>query len=218
MPAVKPAIHGHSIVLVGDFNPKIFQPAWFGAEGLIRNLEAEKADIQIVHPEVVVFKLEWMSLEVTRDRFVAGTLQEAYDEVIRDLVISTFRILRHTPLRVMGINEYGHYPIDSEEHWHRIGHTLAPKEKWDKILKNPGMKRLDIQAMRPDNLKGHVLVTVEPSSKIPIGLYLRVNDHFEAQKTEGSAGSDEVINILEANWAESHRRAGCYAEKLLEQL
>ena len=31
----QPNIYGHSIVLIGNFNPKIFQPAWFGAEGLL---------------------------------------------------------------------------------------------------------------------------------------------------------------------------------------
>ena len=32
----RPEIKAFSIVLLGDFNPKIFQPAWFSAQGLIR--------------------------------------------------------------------------------------------------------------------------------------------------------------------------------------
>jgi hypothetical protein len=31
-----------------SFNPQIFQPAWFAAEGLIRKGEAEAAKIEIV--------------------------------------------------------------------------------------------------------------------------------------------------------------------------
>jgi hypothetical protein len=40
-----PEIQGMSIVLVGGFNPKIFHPAWFAAQKLIREKEAEEANI-----------------------------------------------------------------------------------------------------------------------------------------------------------------------------
>jgi hypothetical protein len=36
MPVPKCESEGASIVLLGSFNPGIFQPAWFGAHGLIR--------------------------------------------------------------------------------------------------------------------------------------------------------------------------------------
>ena len=48
-------INRHSIVLIGNFNPKIFQPAWFGSEGLIQKKEAEQSTIEIIHPDVVIF-------------------------------------------------------------------------------------------------------------------------------------------------------------------
>jgi hypothetical protein len=47
-----PEIQGISIVLLVDFNPKIFQPAWFAAQNLIRQQEADEATIHIkVHPD-----------------------------------------------------------------------------------------------------------------------------------------------------------------------
>ena len=63
-----PKIQGLSIVLIGDFNPKIFQPAWFGMEGLIARKDVEDAEIQIVHPDIVKFNLKWLFFNVTRER------------------------------------------------------------------------------------------------------------------------------------------------------
>jgi hypothetical protein len=40
-----PEIQGISVVWLGDFNPKIFQPAWFAAEGLIRSRSTEWARV-----------------------------------------------------------------------------------------------------------------------------------------------------------------------------
>ena len=97
----KAEVKGHNIVLLGDFNPKIFQPAWFAAENLIQKAEADKADIRIVHPDLVGFSLDWLLLDVTRERFIAGTIQEPYDVIIRDLVIGAFRLLHHTPIKKM---------------------------------------------------------------------------------------------------------------------
>ena len=82
-------IQGMSIVFLGDFNPKIFQPAWFAQENLIRAQEAEAADIKIINPEIVIFEFEWLSVQITRDRCIFGTTQEAYYEIVRDLCLGT---------------------------------------------------------------------------------------------------------------------------------
>ncbi|MGH7802265.1 MAG: hypothetical protein ACREOW_16845 [Thermodesulfobacteriota bacterium] len=129
-----PKIQGLSIVLVGDFNPKIFQPAWFGMEGLIRKNEVETADIQIIHSDVVAFNVkDWLSFNVTRERLSAETAQEAYYEILRDLIVGTFKILRHTPIKMMGINHTRHFLMDSEQEWHKFGDKLAPKEYWKSL-------------------------------------------------------------------------------------
>ncbi len=99
MSTQQPEIQGVSIVLLGDFNPKIFQPAWFAAQDLIRQQEADEADIKIIHPEVVSFATgQWLALEVTRERFVVSTTQDPYSKVMRDLVVGSFELLQHTPL------------------------------------------------------------------------------------------------------------------------
>ena len=131
-----PEIKNLNIVFLGDFNPKIFQPAWFAAENLIRQRESEDAKIEIIHPEIVVIIFDWGRLEVTRDRFVLSTKQDPYYEILRDLVIGTFRLLRHTPIKMVGINTEMHFRMRSIKEWHDFGHLLAPKEIWKGILES----------------------------------------------------------------------------------
>ena len=64
MPFSQLEIEGHSIVLLGSFNPQIFQPSWFGNEGLIRKEEADSAKIEIVHRDLVSFSTETFRVEV----------------------------------------------------------------------------------------------------------------------------------------------------------
>ncbi|MDA8305753.1 MAG: hypothetical protein M0Z81_02840 [Deltaproteobacteria bacterium] len=217
MPFSKLSQHGSHIVLIGDFNPKIFQPAWFGAQDLIRQSEVEDATIQIVSSEIVIFTLDWLRLEVTRERFSAGTTQDPYHPFIMELVLGTFRLLRHTPLRMMGINREAHYKMNSEERWHAIGHKLVPKKMWEGLLTKPGMASLTVSGIRPDSHKGSILVTIEPSMQFRPGIYVRVNDHFESSLVQSASGADEIIDILAANWKESYDRASGIITKLMEE-
>jgi hypothetical protein len=212
-----PEIQSVSVVWLGDFNPKIFQPAWSAAEGLIRKQEAEEANVEIIHPEVVSFALEWLTLQVTRERFFASTSQEPYYEVVRDLVLGTFRLLRHTPVHKMGINTDMHFRMGSEEAWHAFGHRLAPKDLWQGILENPGMRSLTMEGRRPDGCKGYIRVKVEPSVRVHPGVYVNVNDHYEEADPKSVIGSDEIRTLLERSWDESLRRSARIAYALLEK-
>jgi len=201
----KPEIQGMSIVLLGDFNPKIFQPAWFAAENLIRSSEAEAVNIEIINPEIAIFNLDWLQVQITRDRCAISTAQEPYYEIVRDLCLGTFKLLKHTPIRVMGINWRAHFRMRSIEDWHNLGHKLAPKDLWNTILKEPGMQSLKIQGTREDGYKGHLRITTEPSVKVSPGVYIQVNDHYQAD--DPIIGSDKIINILEASYNQSKRKA-----------
>lgn len=205
MLADQPAIQGISIVFLGDFNPKIFQPAWFAAEHLIRATEAEAADIKIINPEILIFELDWLEVQVTRDRCSFITTQDAYYKVVHDLCLSTFKLLRHTPIQKMGINRDLHFKMKSIEEWHAFGHKIAPKELWDKTLKNPGLISLTIEGVREDELKGYIRVKVEPSRKVHPGIYIQINDHYE---TDGSGiGCETIINIFDSSWNSSFEKS-----------
>jgi hypothetical protein len=161
-----PTVEGEDIavVLIGDFNAKIFQSFWFAQEGLIRRSEAEEADVEIIHRDISVFRLEWCSLDVTRERFQAKTLSVAHRTALRDFVAGTFPKLCHTPTRQLGINFTQRLRFASGAEWHNYGHFLTPKSPWKGLLKQPGMRVVRLQGLREDGAEGYILVTVEPSN------------------------------------------------------
>ena len=213
----QPEIQGISVVLLGDFNPKIFQPAWFAAEGLFRQQEAESATIEIIHPEVVSFELEWLRLQVTRERFVVSTTQVPYYEVMRDLILGTFGLLRHTPLHKMGINTDKHFRMASEEVWHAFGDRLVPKDLWQGVLDTPGVRNLTIEGKRPDEIKGYIRVQVAPSTRIHPGVYFKVNDHYEVEDPKVVLGSETILGFFERSWRDSLQRSDSLIDALLEK-
>lgn len=209
-------LEGASIVLVGSFNPQIFQPAWFSAESLIRKEEGETAQIDLIHPKVAAFSTDWLRLQVTDEQFSVFTTQSAFYEPLRDLVMGTFRLLCHTPIRMMGLNWDFHFRMPSEEAWHTFGHRVAPKEPWAEALKEPGMRSLTMEGKRPDSFNGYIRVRVEPSVRVHPGVFININDHYEVRSSEPLRGCDEVIDILDREWRRSLDRSSEMASLLLE--
>ncbi len=207
MSEAKPEIEAVAIVLVGSFNPRIFHPAWFAKEGLIQEGEWQSAEIRIITSDAAVFSIGWMALEVLHDRFCITTNQPQYFEPLRDLALGTFKLLRHTPIKQLGINKLEHYRSSNHEEWHQLGHRLAPKEGWAGLLEKPGMRKLTMEGVRPDKYAGRILVTVEPSSKINPGVYFELNDHYEIDVVEEGRSSDRAMEILSESWQESLERA-----------
>ncbi|GBD96558.1 hypothetical protein BMS3Abin06_01444 [bacterium BMS3Abin06] len=217
----QPKIKEHSIVLIGNFNPKIFQPAWFAAQGLLSQQEAEEAKIEIIHSSVVIFNTNtnWMRMEITDNRFIVKTSQEPYDVVIRDLVLGTFDLLRYTPIMQMGINREMHFQLSSDKIWHKAGDLLTPKEIWAGILNKPGMLSVQMRdSERNDGLKGNININVAPSNKFPNGLFISVNDHIETEKQITTEGCGELIDILNKHWERSYKRSEEIMYSLLERL
>ncbi len=210
-----PQIQRLSIVLRGSFNPAIFHPSWFASHDLIRSQEVDAANVQIVHPDAAVFAAEWLEINVVRDRFQAATTQESYYEALRDLVIGVLGLLYHTPLRLMGINRDFHYQLGSENAWHTVGHRLVPKADWEDLLEKPGMKSLVVQGVRPDDLQGYIRVKVEPSARVPYGVYVEVNDHYELKGPNGTKSeASEAMQILSERWRNSMQRSASIAQKI----
>jgi len=206
---------GVSIVLIGNLNPAIFHPSWFAVHNLLRPEEADAATTNIVHPDVASFKTEWLEVNIVRERFQIGTIQESYYEALRDLAVGILGLLSHTPLRVMGINRDFHFDLVSEDRWNGLGHRLVPKQDWNPLLESPGMQTLVIQGMRPDDLKGYLRVTVQPSARIKYGAFIEVNDHYLLKTDEKEDdGADKARVILSERWNESMKRGSEIAQAI----
>ena len=199
MPDSTPEMSGTSIVLVGAFNPRIFQPEWFARQSLLPRTEADQANIQIIHQEVAQFETERFVFQVTRDRLVAATKPNTSGEPLRDLVAGTFYILEHTPVNAVGLNRDMHFDMHTEEAWHQLGDKLAPKDVWREIgAGRPGLRTLQIFYNAPSGDEPATTVTIQPSIKVlPYGAYFGVNQHFVLPADEAI---DAMMQVLNERW------------------
>jgi hypothetical protein len=206
----KAEIRGLNIVFLGDFNPIIFQPRWFVSENLITKAESDNADVQIVHADVTNFQLPWISVSVTRDRAQFICSAQPYFERVVGLTCSVFELLRHTPIRMLGINHDAHLRASSIEKWNNLGDALAPKILWEELFPKPGLQSLTIrQIPRKDGMKGHTDITIQPSIRITPGVYAHVNEQFELAESE-MMNADRAMTALKEKWPDS----GVFAENL----
>ena len=215
---IEPEIDGAAVVLVGNFNPKIFTPAWFALHGLLPRKVADNADLTVAHQQVVMFNVDWFRLEVTADQFSVETVQAPHIR-IHDLVVRVFKEhLHHTPLTAFGINRNVHFQVDSLAVRDRLGRTLAPVEPWERWGRelgldgeHGGMTSLKMTQFDPEGRPagGRINVTVEPSNRVGdgrTGVYVAVNDHYAIGNSEpGTAG--RMMEMFEANFVASLHRS-----------
>ncbi|MHB8381883.1 MAG: hypothetical protein ACYDBH_24070 [Acidobacteriaceae bacterium] len=206
-------LEGASIVLLGSFNPTIFQPKWLASKDLIRATEGEEAEIQVISPEITSFAADWLTVQVTRNRFFASSTDVGQFETLRDFVVSAFRLLEHTPIEKMGMNRDMHFRMESKDKWNAVGDFLAPKEIWGKFIDKPGMETLVIVGKRPESSATVLRVTVQPSRRVDPGVYVGTNEHHEV---EGSNAGQALISILQEHWRGALEYAKLSAAELLE--
>lgn len=211
-----PESEAASIVLLGSFNPAIFQPRWLGAQGLIRQEEAEAAKIALVNTEVADFSTEWFQLQVLHERFQLITQDPRQYSPLRDLAAGSLELLSHTPIHAMGINRHFHFLMSSVDQWHTFGHTVAPKRVWDPIVDSAGLRTMVIEGRRKDAGGGVLRIRVEPSAKVQPGVFIEVNEEFRA--TEADRSANWVSDRLNAYWDSLLEYSRVVAESLLDNL
>ncbi len=206
-----------SIVFIGDFNPIILQPFWLESKGLIRESEAIKAKVEVMHNEIVKYELDdWVNIEITKNRCEFKTSKVPYFEPVKDLATSVFKILRETPIKALGINHIYDLKMQSEEKYFELGKILTPLDIWSKDLDNPRLLNLEIfEAERKDGEKGHIRIRINPSDqKIQYGVVVNVNSHFDLQS--GDLMLSAVVQ-LEKNWLKSFEQSRNIVQNLLSK-
>lgn len=209
-----------SIVFVGSFNPSIFHPEWIFRNGLIPEDEYKSAAVEIVHSDIAKFSLEWLNVDVLRNKFIARTNDPSKFSPLKDLMASIFAILEHTPITALGMNYKILYRFDSEDTWHKIGDKLAPKDIWEESLpRRVGLKTLNVQSPRTDELNGYLNITLTSSRSDFFGITLNVNNHVELKSDENGENTEEydASQILLDNWDSAIELAKNIGNKTLEK-
>jgi hypothetical protein len=151
------------------------------------------------------------------ERVQMSTTQPQYYDSLADLLLGTFRILRHVPLTALGLHWMAHFASASEEDWHKIGDTLAPKTIWNELFTKPGLLTLVIQETRKKEPSEFTTVAVEPSSKVRPGVFFEVHDHYEVVPAE-PPDVEQVMALLREQWQPSFRRAKKVMNHILDKI
>ena len=197
--------------MLGHFNPALVHPAWLARHELVRDAEVAAADISLVRPELTIFKVGPFRFQAEPRRFHVGIVDLGQLSALRDLVLGVFSLLGETPITQFGLNRDMHFRMPDAEAWHRVGNLLAPKDKWAGLVDDPGLRSVCVQGKWGERASTRVQVTVEPSTKVPSGVYVAVNEHFEI----GGDDAAPAVNILRTAWTESFARARQVAEAVV---
>jgi hypothetical protein len=226
---IEPEFSGVAIVLRGNFNPTIFQPAWFSKHELITEEAAAGANIVVIHPEITTFNVDPdFSFSCDRDRL---NIVRAVAPLIlaSDLISRIFGdLLPHTPIGQLGINRYVHFSVGSFEERDRVGRMLAPREPWgrwgeelaseDEARAGGLLSLTMIQQNVSDREAGWVQVKVEPSTRIGrgrTGIFIEVNDHYQLPEPEKAVNASTMIQILQERFDTSLRNSDAIVDQIM---
>lgn len=191
------SIYNLVVVLVGNFNPSIITPSWLALKKLIRDSEAENADVDVIHPELSRFSLSFVEINVNRERFELKCENQADFHLVRDLASSIFSILNETPIKGIGLNHILHYSLTNDKTYRKFGEWLTPLDIWTDDLKTP--KLLELKITEPINKDSAITnqVTINSSKKIkPYGVCMILNYHIEAANNPNSSPNKLIME----NW------------------
>ena len=134
---LKPEMKQCSIVLIGDFNPAMFSPEWFGKNGVIAPEDVDFAlnpkSNPISSSAITIFQTRQLNIKIDAKRFQVISNNESF-VIMRDFIINTFENLSNYTILAFGLNYSAHYKIESMQVYHRIGDLLAPKKYWKSLL------------------------------------------------------------------------------------
>ncbi len=216
-----PTVHheGTYIVLLGNFNPRIVEPLWLAKEGLVAEEEAEKAERQLVDAEMSRIVFPWAELIVLQERLQLESGPEMVDDgQLRDLAAGMLRQLPHTPVHVLSIQHRVTVIAASDEQWHNVGHTIAPKKIWNDVLQSPGILDFAMQGMRPDDYEGSIKVRLQPVHDPKLGVWINVNDELAVPDPDELEPGRRAADLLDAVWPEARSRTATIREQLYERL
>jgi hypothetical protein len=197
-----------AVVLLGRFNPRIFQPAWFAARELLAEVDVDPKSI-VMTDGFVAFDTEFVKLLCAQDRcqFVSGATTPT-PELIRDLVIGTFTILAETPIWEFGINHAVHIPPQIRR-WDDVTAALGDPQRSLMLLEGQALQTVVLQSPRTDRYEGSRTLSLQPSVQLETGVYMALNDDVIVHPPDSrdAIGARRTIEILDDVWDESHTLA-----------
>ncbi len=218
-----PELLSSSIVAVGAFNPAIFSPDWLERNGLIgkgdadavRDRDGSQGKSLLISHQVSSFETTWFALQVLDNQF-SLTSKDALTPAFKDLAVGIFQLVPHTPVAAVGLNFFAHFKFSSEEEYHRLGDTLAPKGIWKALYpdESSGLADLTVKIQHwtrgePLKTKDEKRISIQPSKIIKFGAFMSYNDHHDVTPSEEGdvRPAERMATIIDQEWESSWRDA-----------
>lgn len=193
-------IYTLGVAILGNFNPVIITPFWLSSKELIRETEAETAVVEIIHPDLTRFDVDWFSVEATPTRIDFKTKRESHFQALKDLIISIFSNLKETPIKAIGINHLCHFTMRDFKEYENFGYWLSPVKKLGNTMNEPKLQSIQFTESKSDNVEEGVLrLTISPSDLISDrkSVVFNTNHHFENQNSQDAK---KMIELLSSKW------------------
>ncbi len=208
MKKAAPLSDGIDIVIKGAFNPMIFHPTWFARQELLsegdayigeKPLKGDESEGSVVHPSVAEVRMNWLRIRVVHNEFIAISAF-AYSERLRDLVVGTFRTLKHTPLYGFEIERDVHLRMAASE-MARVLDLYAPKAAWSRILRDPTVTSVVCEESAVENPEYKVRVNIEKSHRYDDAIFIEVGHKLRIPSdSSGTVASDQIIKSIQSHW------------------
>lgn len=219
MPVITPQADSLAVVFVGSFNPAIFHPEWLMRQGMIQAADLENAKLDVSSQDISRFEVAGIGIEVLHERLQLYSQDLSREPFLQDTASSILAKLPHTPIRACGLNTSHHYNLANQDYWHKIGHTLVPKDLiWGDLLEHPGMESLTVKGQRNGDYPGYVNITVEPSKRFKYGLFVNSNTHYGAPGETDVLPMEKLQGYISHEWQAAFQIARKTAETIFNRI
>jgi len=199
-----------SIVLVGNFNPKIFHPEWFIRKEIIEDWDYSNDKI-INLPDLTQLELpSSRKITVLLNQFTLRSSLASDHLALKDMVTSTFSILGETPTAQMGMNYTSVIKLSNKSNWMKFSRDLAPHKYWEQAVNyfdqieqekqdQLGLWDMTMNLPRPDDIPGHIRAKITVTSASDHSLTFSINNHIEIDES----AANTMVRILDEEWEKS---------------
>ncbi len=203
-------------MLIGRFNPRIFQPMWFAARGLLAEGDVEPESI-VVTDGLAAFNTRELTVLCVQDRCqFTTTATTPTPDILRDLVTETFTVLNETPIRQLGVNHQAHIP-SAVRAWDTIVASLGDPDRRFVLLEGQRLQTVELRADRDDGRLGGRVVHLQPSGTLHGGVWFQLNDHVDLvdpSEQQEALGAQDAVNAITQIWEPSK----ALAEQILREI
>lgn len=189
---------GCTFVLLGNFQPAIFQPKWLATKGLFSESEAEIAEIFAISKNLSIFSVAYIKFECFDNRLVISTPYENRFEVARDLVVGLISLLPDMIVDKLGINFDAQLTDSAKE----IDFDLSSAVLKDKLAyESRDTEAYELTMRYPPIVKygAYQQLSIKRSEQYVKTVLVTINNHFDLDQQESPGFT--LDNVLE-NWDE----------------